>query len=517
VTAERDRGQRDADRRLRDVETRMGLMLDGVTDHAVVVLDARGSVVTWHIGQAHVFGYAAEAMADVPAAPLFDLTTEELAARLQEAGRSGVAAWEGNCRRADGTTFVGTTTIRPLEPDGDDGAEFVAVIRDVTEQRDLQGRLRQSQKMEAIGQLAGGVAHDFNNLLTAILGYAEWLEQDRSISEGSRRHIAEITRAAERAADLTRQLLTLGRRQISQPTVVDLSTLVGGMLPMLRRIIGEHIAIVSETHAESLPVLSDHGQLEQIMLNLAVNARDAMPDGGRLTIRTDREDLDASEAGGDVEPGAYAVLDVADTGKGMDDTTRARAFEPFFTTKEAGQGTGLGLATVYGIVKQMGGSVRIVSASGRGTTFRLYFPQAEAGVAVGSEDLSDDVPGGDETVLLVEDDLSVRTFLDKVLVRNGYRVLAAEHPPAALELVKAHSGPIDLVITDIVMPFGNGIELVGMLDEIRPGLPVLYISGYADPALVERGALPQADHFLQKPFSAATLLLRIRQVLSSSA
>ena len=360
-----DRERRRADLRLHAAEARMRLMLDSIKDYAMFILDADGLVVTWQVGAEQVFDYTADEMTGDQAAPLFHLVPAQLQARLEEARQLGRSVWEGPCRRKNGDRFIGATVIRPLAGEAD-LVGFVAVTRDVTEQRDLEDRLRQGQKMEAIGQLAGGIAHDFNNMLLAILGYADLLAEDAAGDPGRLELIVEIQRAAERAAGLTRHLLAFSRRQILQPGAVSLSSLVTDLLPMLRRVIAEHIEIVTETAPRTRPVLGDRSQLEQVVVNLAVNARDAMPNGGRLTIRTSTEWLDEASAGGEVPAGAYVLLEVTDTGIGMDAATRDRIFEPFFTTKGVGYGTGLGLATVYGIVKQSGGHIRVASEAGSG-------------------------------------------------------------------------------------------------------------------------------------------------------
>jgi PAS domain S-box-containing protein len=516
VAEARDRERRRADLRLHAAEARMGLMLDSIKDYAMFVLDADGLVVTWHVGAEQVFDYTADEMTGDQAAPLFNLLPTQFQARLDEARQVGRAVWEGPCRRKNGDRFLGSTVIRPLAGEAD-LAGFVAVTRDVTEQRDLEDRLRQGQKMEAIGQLAGGIAHDFNNMLLAILGYADLLAEDAAGDVGRLELIVEIQRAAERAAGLTGRLLAFGRRQILQPSAVSLSSLVTDLVPMLRRVIAEHIEIVAETAPDTGPVLGDRGQLEQVVVNLAVNARDAMPEGGRLTVRTSAERLDEASAGGEVPAGAYALLEVTDTGTGMDAATRERIFEPFFTTKGFGYGTGLGLATVYGIVKQMGGLIRVTSDEGRGTRFQIYLPETHQRPVFPAPTAPSTPPRGDETLLLVEDDDAVRTFLVRTLERNGYRVLSAEHPAAALDIVQAHTDPIHLVVTDVVLPGLVGPEFVRALADLRgdkPSLPVLYISGYADGSPVWRGQVPKGSHFLQKPFSAGDLLNRIRQILS---
>jgi PAS domain S-box-containing protein len=514
VVEARERERRAAERRLREIESRMSLMLDSIKDYAMFVLDQRGRVATWQVGAEHVFGYTSEEMTDEPAATLFEMPADEFDAMLVEARHLGHAEREGTCRRRDGARFIGATTIRTLEVEADDPPGFVAVTRDVTEQRNLQARLQQSQKMEAIGQLAGGIAHDFNNLLTGILGYADGLERELAGDPEKQEEIGEIQRAAERAAGLTRQLLAFSRYQMSRPTGVNLSRLVTNIVPMLRRLIGEQIVVVEETTPDLSAVLGDQTQLEQVVLNLALNARDAMPRGGTLTIRTALASIDATFAPGELAPGRHVLLEVTDTGLGMDAATLARIFEPFFTTKEFG-GTGLGLATVYGIVKQMGGTIRVDSEPNRGAIFRLYFPETHVREADKVEPVVADVPLGHETVLIVEDDDVVRTFLRRSLERQGYRVLVAEHPAAALTLAERHRDHLHLVITDVVLPGTTGLELVRQLLLIQPGVPALYISGYADAVLAREGTRPKASHFLQKPFSAADLLKRIRQILSA--
>jgi PAS domain S-box-containing protein len=514
VAEVRERERRAADRRLREAESRMSLMLDSIKDYAMFVLDEHGRVVTWQLGAQHVFGYTSGEISDQPAAPLFNMTETDFAALLERARDGGSYERDGVCRRRDGSRFIGTTVIRPLADDVDDLRGFVAVTRDVTERRDLEARLRQSQKMEAIGQLAGGIAHDFNNLLTAILGYADWLAHDLADDENHRPQILEIQKAAERAAGLTRQLVAFSRPQMLQPSIINLSRLVSDLVPMLVRVIGEHIDITADVAPKLSPILGDRSQLEQIVVNLAVNARDAMAGGGQLKMRTANIWLDDLAQTSDGPGGAGVLLEVADTGIGMDAATQARIFEPFFTTKEHGRGTGLGLATVYGIVKQMRGTIRVTSAPNQGTTFRLYFPETQVRPEAELGPVPADAARGCETLLLVEDDDSVRTYLTRLLESQGYCVLPAEHQVDALHVVQATTEPIHLVITDVLMPGGTGPELVRALDQIRPGMPALYISGYTDDALVSPGPFVQDSHFLQKPFTAADLMSRIRQILT---
>ena len=511
----RDRAQRAADRRLREVETRTSLMLDSLTDYAMFVLDDDGRVAAWHAGAEQLFGYTPDQIRDQNASVIYGMSTSDFAGWLGEARQHGLAERECVCHRRGGTTFLGATTCRPLAGDRDELPGFVVVTRDVTVQRDLEDRLRQSQKMEAIGQLAGGIAHDFNNLLTAIVGYADMLERELH-GDPRRGQVAEIQKAAERASDLTRQLLSFSRRQMLQPAAIDLTYLVRDLLPMLHRLIGEQIEIVDATAPTQASILGDRSQVEQVILNLVLNARDAMPSGGRLTIRTGAVWLDGSPAFGELE-GPHVVLEVADTGVGMDESTRRRVFEPFFTTKDVGSGTGLGLSTVYGIVQQMGGTVQVESEMHRGTTFRLFFPES-SGSETGAEPLASapTARGGHETILLVEDDEAARTYHRHVLETQGYRVLTAQHAAEAIAIARSTDVHPDLVISDVVMPGGSGPELVKTLLETRPNLSVLYISGPADSAMApSRGDTPP-HLILIKPFSLADLLARIRQILSAS-
>ena len=385
---------------------------------------------------------------------------------------------------------------------------------------DRDEQLRQAQKMEAVGQLAGGVAHDFNNLLTAIGGYAEFALSRLDGADGKvRENVEEIRRSADRASALTRQLLAFSRKQILQPKALRLDQLVGGLDTMLRRLIGEHIEIVTVSRPGLGYVTADPGQLEQVVVNLVVNARDAMPDGGELIIDTANVELDAAAARAHdgASPGDYVTLTVRDTGEGMDEDTIARIFEPFFTTKEQGKGTGLGLATVYGIVKQSGGFLEVTSTPGRGASFRVFLPRVEADVAAEEPDEAPDagLASGSETVLLVEDEVVVRDLLREVLETSGYEVLEAEDGVSALELAEAHPSRIDLLLTDVVMPKMSGRELAERFHVKRPDAKVLYTSGYTDGAIGDQGVLEPGTEFLQKPFSFADLTQKVRSVLDS--
>jgi len=389
--------------------------------------------------------------------------------------------------------------------------------RDVTEQRHLEEQFRQSQKMEAVGQLAGGIAHDFNNLLTAILGNTQLLLRELPPGDAMHGDVEEIRKASERAASLTRQLLAYSRRQMLQPEVLDLNVVMAEMDKMLRRLIGEHIDLVAVFAPDLGRVRADPNQIEQVIVNLAVNARDAMPDGGKLTIATANVDLDETFAQAHLGsvPGSYAMLSVTDTGVGMDATVRAHLFEPFFTTKEVGKGTGLGLATVYGIVKQSGGYISVSSEPGHGSSFKIYLPR----IATPAEPPAGAPKGGpapgSETVLVVEDEPAVLTLSRRALESQGYVVLAASDADAALRVVERHGGMIHLLLTDVVMPGLSGRELADRLSAQRPGIRVLYMSGYPGDAVVQHGTLPLGSAFLQKPFSPDGLARKVRDVLDA--
>lgn len=515
VTEARERERRASDRRLRETESRMALMLDNIKDHAILIVDAHGHIVNWPVGASAVFGYAEADVVDQSAGPLYGMTAADFVRILLDVSASGAMTREDHCTRRDGSRFFASTHIRPIDPGPDALRGFVIVTRDITERREMEDRLRQGQKMEALGRLAGGVAHDFNNLLTAILGYADWLQQELPAEDTARhQQIGEIQKAAERAAALTRQLLAFSRQQVVQPAVLDVAETITDLLPMLRRVIGEHIDIVDEAMGNVPPVLADRNQVDQVVVNLAVNARDAMPNGGRLTIRTSLETITGAPAGSDLPDGPWVRLDVRDTGIGMDEATKARIFEPFFTTKDFGRGTGLGLATVYGIIQQMDGVVRVESALGAGTTFSVYLHPTSILSADSSDSPPGDAQGGAETILLVEDEGSVRLLLTQVLQRHGYNLIVAEHPQSALATATARTGRIDLVISDVVMPGGTGPELVETLRTTRPRLRALFISGYADAVLSRQGGLPHDAHFLQKPFTAIDLLIKVRQILT---
>ena len=411
-----------------------------------------------------------------------------------------------------------SANARPLKDREGRVLGAVVVLRDITRQHQLEEHLRQSQRMESIGKLAGGVAHDFNNLLTAILGYASLLLDNLPAGSDAHRDAEQIQKASERAAELTRQLLAFSRKQILQARVVDINAILLGMEPMLHRLIGEDIKLYAHPAASLAKVKADPTQVEQIILNLVINARDAMPRGGTLTIETANVVLDQSQVEShlDVSPGPYVMLSVSDSGCGMDPETKARIFEPFFTTKPPGQGTGMGLATVYGIVKQSGGHVWVYSELGEGTSLKIYLPQSEQGdrkLGMASTPSPVSAATGSETVLIVEDEQSVRDLAGSVLEKRGYTVLAASDGEEALHLSKAHAGDIQLVITDAIMPGMRGHELAEVMRTLRPQIKVLFISGYTDDAAIHQGVLAEGIQFLQKPFTPDALARKVRNVL----
>jgi len=392
------------------------------------------------------------------------------------------------------------------------------------EQHRVQRRLHQAQRLESLGELAGGIAHDFNNLLAVIINYAAFVSHDLEAAarlpggskwNGTLEDVEQIRRASERAANLTRQLLAFARRDVVQPEVVDVNVVVADVEQLLRRTLGEHVELVSTLDPDLASVLMDSGQLEQVLVNLAINARDAMPDGGRLTIDTTNVEIDALYDSGDSEmaPGPYVRLRIADTGSGMSDEVLARAFDPFFTTKPPGQGTGLGLATVFGIVNQAGGHVHIYSEQGIGTTLTTLLPATEL---VKRESAAAPEPApmtSERTILLVEDEHALREVSRRILLRHGYDVLLAANGEEALQVAREHTGQIDLLLSDVIMPRMAGTQLAEVFASEHPETRVLLMSGFAEPILAAQGQMKGEWELIDKPFSAATLLARVEQVL----
>jgi PAS domain S-box-containing protein len=425
--------------------------------------------------------------------------------------------WQGEIinRRKDGKLYTEQMNITPVRNARGEVTHFIATKQDATERKTLEAQLQQAAKMEAIGRLAGGVAHDFNNLLTIINGYTELLLEKLAADTKASAYLREIFNAGERAASLTRQLLAFSRRQVLAPQVLNLNHVVSNLEKMLQRLIGEDVNLRTVLDPSLGRVKADPGQIEQVIMNFAVNARDAMPGGGSLTIETSNVELDETYAHSHatVKPGSYVMLAVGDTGVGMTAETKSRIFEPFFTTKELGKGTGLGLATVYGIVKQSGGSVWVYSELGHGTVFKVYLPTVSESPLKGPAKTETVSASGTETILVVEDEEGVRSLVRLALESTGYKVLEVEDPEKALETCVSHDGPIHLLLTDVVMPKISGHVVAQKVAALRPDIKVLYMSGYTDDAVVHHGVLSQDMAFIQKPFTPIALRKKIREVL----
>ncbi len=437
---------------------------------------------------------------------------EVIYSNLKEAEVTGI---EALFARRDGSQFSGYLRVKAIEP-GNSHKRVIGVLADITEQKQLEEQLRQAQKMEAIGQLAGGVAHDFNNLLTAMIGYSSVLLYEMPTSDPHRQKILQINRAAEQAASLTKQLLAFGSKAMLEVKVLHLNTLVSGLEDMLRRLIGETIELTTSLEPELDLIEADPTQIEQVIVNLVVNSRDAMPEGGKLLLKTCNAVLDEEYAKAHqyLTPGCYAMISVSDTGLGMAPETLSRMFEPFFTTKEKGKGTGFGLSTVFGIVKQHRGHISVSSEIGKGSTFRIYLPgsDAEPEVVAPVEEARRE-RHGDETIMVVEDEGMVRSLTCEILERLGYSTLSAGDPDTAVRLSAEHPGPIHLLLTDVVLPQMDGRSLFNQLSPSRPRMKVLYMSGYADDAIVHHGVLDPDVHFLPKPFSSVALARKVLEVL----
>jgi PAS domain S-box-containing protein len=426
--------------------------------------------------------------------------------------------WQGRMvnKRKDGKLYTEDATISPVCDPSGRIVNYVAVKHDITEHLRLAGQFQQAQKMEAVGRLTGGIAHDFNNLLTIIIGNADMAIGDVGKESPLYEFLEDIKGAGERAAGLIRQLLAFSRKQILQPEVVNLNEVVGEIDKMLRRVIGEDIYLKTVLAPDLGRVEADIGQLEQVIMNLAVNARDAMPGGGKLTIETANVELDEEYARNHVAvvPGPYVMLGVSDTGIGMSPEVQAQVFEPFFTTKEKDTGTGLGLSTVYGIVKQSRGNIWVYSEVGRGTSFKIYLPRVDkTGGGEKGKGVRSEVRGGSETVLVVEDEEMVRNIAVEILRRYGYRVLAAGDGQEAMEISEGHEGPIHLLLTDVVMPGMSGRDLAKILKGLHPEIKMLYMSGYTDNAIVHHAILDKGIVFIQKPFTPVDLARKVREVL----
>jgi len=533
-------GERQAEAALRKSQARFSRLSDsGII--GIAVSDNFGRITDANDALLIMLGYSREEMLSGTVSwseatpPEWHLSSGLARGELRTRGY--VAPWEKEYFRKDGSRVPVLVGAARLDDTTD--IRFVADLtehkradrlaaetqKEVTQReqveevlRQTEQQLHQSQKMEAIGSLAGGVAHDFNNLLSVIIGYAELATRDLKQNDPMLADIQEISRAAHRASELTRQLLAFSRQQVLEPKTIDLNEVIAGMGKMLPRLIGEDIVLTLLPATNLGKIHADPGQVEQVLMNLVVNARDAMPQGGKLTMETANVALDAQYASEHlgIQPGPYIMLSVSDTGMGMDRATRDRIFEPFFTTKEKGKGTGLGLATVFGIVKQSGGSIWVYSEPGNGTTFKIYLPQTtrDAKGPIVPATLQAPV-GGSETILLAEDEEQVRNLARKILRRSGYHVLEAANGGDAFMICEQHAGTIDLLLTDVVMPRMSGRQLAERLTSIRPKMKVLFMSGYTDDAVVHHGVLSSNVAFIQKPLTLDALLAKVRRVLDT--
>ncbi len=503
-----------AEEQLGDLNRRLEAVIDA-SPLAIIGLDLDGNVQGWSRSAEAIFGWSQDEVLGKPVPIVPEEGREEFRGLLDRTAQGDtLSGYVTERRRKDGKPVDIRLWAAPLYGATGQVRGKIAVIADITEQRRLEQQLTQSQKMEAIGRLAGGVAHDFNNVITVVSGYGHMLldgvKGNAELSEAA----GEVLKAANRAAALANQLLTFSRHQVIQPKVIEVNALVRDMERMLARVIGEDIELQVLIRPGVGSVRADPSQIEQVLMNLVVNARDAMPTGGRLTVETANVTLDETyaQAHPGVAAGLYVMVAVSDTGTGMDAETRTHIFEPFFTTKERGKGTGLGLSIVYGIVRQHGGDIWVYSEPGKGTTFKIYLPQS-GGVPVVADSPAALQATGNETVLVVEDESGVRKLVREVLQRHGYNVLEAASARQAREVEAAHKGTIDLLVTDLMLPDSNGREVAEAMAASSPGIKVLYLSGYTDHVAIDHGGISETARFLQKPFSPETLARKIREVL----
>jgi len=493
------------------------------TPHLIFVKDWEGRFVLANAAIADFYGTTVESLVGRPESEFSKnpAETEQFLRDDREVMSSQrplfIAEEPATCARTGVTRWFQTVKVPLLSSDGTT-RQVLGVATDITERKQLEDQFRQAHKMEAVGRLAGGVAHDFNNVLTVIRAQTEFLLADLPADDPRRGEVLEIQSAADRAATFTRQLLAFSRRQLLQPEVLELNEIITGMEMMVRRLVGEDVVLLTKLDPQIPRVLADPGQLQQVIMNLVVNARDAMPRGGTLLIETAIVELDEHypRQHPTAKPGVHVVLVVTDTGCGMDPATRSRIFEPFFTTKEPGKGTGLGLSTVYGIVKQSGGHIWVYSEVGRGTTFKLYFPPHYGATKAVPVERAVPPPAlaSGATILLVEDERPVRSTVRRLLERHGYRVLEAANGLDALELVTSRAGEINLVLSDMVMPGMGGTELAGRVRAIAPKLPVLLMTGYTEEAITRAGERPLDEHIIEKPFTLTTMLQKVNTAMN---
>ena len=518
--------RKQADIKLRQSEEQFRLIVDGVRDYAIMMLDSAGRIISWNSGAERIMGYGADEIIGKHFSCFYlenDMNLGKPEQQLAVAMKEGRYEEEGWRLRKDGARFVANVVIAPLYDEGRELRGFVKVTRDMTarkqaeaEHEKLEAQFRQAQKMEAVGRLAGGVAHDFNNMLQVIISYAELALGKLTPSDPLYAAVQQIMKAGRRSADLTGQLLSFARKQIIAPKILDLNESVAGMLKMLQRLIGEDIDLAFVPGHDLGKLKMDPSQVDQILANLAVNARDAISGVGKVTIETENVEFDESYCQTHLGflPGRYVMLAVSDDGCGMDKEIQKRLFEPFFTTKPQGQGTGLGLSTVYGIVKQNNGFIYVYSEPGKGTTFEIYLPRHKSdSVAIDETPKHTVALNGTETVLLVDDEEALLGLGKMLLEERGYTALAAGSPSQAIQLAEQYAGDIHLLLTDVVMPGMNGRELLQRLSTQRPGLKCLFMSGHTANAITHRGVLDEDIHFLQKPFSVEQLAVKLREAL----
>jgi two-component system, cell cycle sensor histidine kinase and response regulator CckA len=487
------------------------------SDDGMIRMTPEGFIATWNPGAERLYGYSADDVLghSIDLLASRERTQEMAQVRCRVLAGESVQGHETTRVTRDGRDVQVSLTLSPVRDATGGIAAIAEITRDISASKQLEQQFLQAQKMESVGRLAGGIAHDFNNLMTAVIGFSELLLARMGEENPSRGHIDEIKRSGERAAALTQQLLAFGRRQVQRPEVLDLNVVVAELQAILERLIGEDIDLMTLLADDPWPVKMDRSHIEQVVMNLALNARDAMPTGGKLTIETANRELDAefAETHFGVEPGSYVLLTVSDTGVGMDADTRLRIFEPFFTTKE--DGTGLGLSTVFGIVKQSGGDVSVYSEPGHGATFKIYLPRTDDVPAPRAPAGSSEPAGGTETVLVVEDEEGVRELVREILEQAGYTVLTAAGPAEALSLAGSGEPDIDLLITDMIMPDMSGRQVAERLRPDRPSMRVLYMSGYTGDAMVHRGLLDPGAAFMVKPFASRELMTVVREILDS--
>ena len=511
----------EANRALRESEDRFSRLMKGAKDYALYMLDAAGCVASWNAGAQLIDGYLAEEIMGKPLSTFYcDADREHAQQNLDTAASTGMAEDEGWRVRKNGSKFWARVVLSATHDPAGVLLGFAKITRDLTERKNWEDQLHQAQKLEAIGSLAAGVAHDFNNVLSVILSYSELLALDLNEADPMRADLREIQTAGMLAVTLTRRLLAFGRQQVLQPKLLDLCQIVASMEVMLRRLVGEEVELVMTLAPECGKVLVDPGQIEQVVMNLVINARDAMPEGGKLSITAEETILGQEYATQHVgvTAGPHVLIAVTDTGVGMSEATQSRIFEPFFTTKDPGKGTGLGLATVFGIVKQSGGSIEVFSDLDRGTTFNIYLPMADRSALVRSSfppPPRGEVLHGTETILLVEDDEQVRVLARTILARYGYNVLDAQSGGDALLLCEQYSSPIDLLVTDVVMRRMSGRELAERLLKERPQMKILYMSGYTDDAVVRHGVFYSRVAFIQKPITPELLARKVREAIDN--